>query len=178
MRSRLLSTLLIVAVTATAAGAQAPISSGKSTVFSIQPISTMLTVYSGELELALSRSATLGVGATYWGPDFDDEEFSYLSGDLKLRYYPEGRAFQGFSFGGSLGLTRVSATDNNTQDSGSATKPSVGVMLDYGWLLGASKSFYVGLGAGAKAVFINDDEFNSNITVRYPTARVSVGWAF
>ena len=176
MRS-LLSSVLIATVIATAAGAQAPVS-GKSSVFSIQPISTMLTVYSGEFELAMSRSTTLGIGATYWGPDFDDAEFSYLAGDLKFRYYPEGRAFQGFSFGGSAGLTRVAASDNNTQDNGSVTKPSIGVMLDYGWLLGTSKSFYVGLGAGAKALFMSDDEFNQDITLRYPTARLSIGWAF
>ena len=177
MRSRLLSTLLIATVTATTAGAQTS-AAGKSAVFSIQPITTMLTIYTGEVELAMSPSVTLGAGATYWGPDFDDEDFSYLSGDLKVRYYPDARAFQGFSFGGSVGLTRVAASSSNTQDNGSATKPSVGVMLDYNWLLGANKSFYVGLGAGAKALFINEDEFNSNITLRYPTARLSVGWAF
>jgi uncharacterized protein DUF3575 len=178
MRSRFLSTLLIATVAATAARAQTA-TSGKSAVLSIQPITSMLTIYTGELELAMSPSATIGVGTTYWSPDFDGEGFTYLSGDLKVRYYPDARAFQGFSFGGSVGLTRVSASSSNTQDNGSVTKPSIGLMLDYNWLLGANKAFYVGIGAGAKAVFINEDEFNNqSLTFRYPTARLSVGWAF
>jgi len=51
-------------------------------------------------------------------------------------------------------------------------------MLDYNWLLGAQKGFYVGLGAGAKAVFISDKDIADKATVRYPTGRISVGWAF
>jgi hypothetical protein len=51
-------------------------------------------------------------------------------------------------------------------------------MLDYNWLVGAQKSFYVGLGAGAKRVFISDKDVSDNATVMYPTARISVGWAF
>ena len=68
--------------------------SGKSAVLSIQPISAMLTVWAGEAELALSRSATLGFGGTYWGPDITNGDFNYLSGDVKLRYYPDAKPFQ------------------------------------------------------------------------------------
>ena len=67
---------------------------GKAAVISIQPINAMLTVYAGEAELAMSRSATIGVGATYWSPDVIDGDFNYLSGDVKVRYYPEGRRFR------------------------------------------------------------------------------------
>ena len=177
MHTRLVSTLIISAVIAGAAHAQAPLS-GKSSVLSIQPVSSMLTVYTGEYELALSRSATVGVGATKFGGGDIGGSFNYLSGDLKLRYYPDGRAFQGFSFGGSVGMTRVSASSDNLQDEGSVTKPSIGIMLDYGWLLGASKSFYVGMGVGAKALFLHGNEFEEDFTARYPTARLSVGLAF
>jgi hypothetical protein len=138
----------------------------------------MLTVYAGEGEVAMSRSTTLGVGATYWSPDVIDGEFGYLSGDVKLRYYPEGKAFQGFSFGGSVGVTHLSATDNSNSSSDSATGASIGVLLDYGWLLGEQKSFYVGLGLGAKTLFISDQSVADHATLHYPTARLSVGWAF
>ena len=172
---KLLTTLGGIAVlVASSASAQAnPAPTGKSGVLSIQPISAMLTVYSGEGELALNRSVTLGAGATYWDAgSLGDDDFTYLSGDLKLRYYPEAHALQGFSFGGSVGLTRVAEADTVSQ-----TSPSIGVMLEYGWLLGQSRSFYVGVGLGAKAVFINTDDFDS-VTARYPTARLSVGFAF
>jgi hypothetical protein len=121
---------------------------------------------------------TLGGGATGWFPD----DFSYTSGDLKLRYYPQGRPLQGFGFGGSVGMTRISEdySDEFSEptDETSVTGPSVGFMLDYGSLLGATRRLYVGVGAGAKVVFVDDTDFNEDVTLRYPTARVSVGYAF
>ena len=152
--------------------------SGKVAVLSVQPLTSMLTVYAGEAELAMSRSASIGVGGTYWSPDVIDGHFRYLSGDLKVRFYPEGRPFQGFSVGGSVGVTHLSATDNTSSSSGDATGASFGVMLDYGWLLGEAKSFYVGLGVGAKTLLISDKDVADNATLHYPTARISIGWAF
>ena len=152
-------------------------SSGKIAVISIQPLSAMLTVYAGEAELAMSRSATVGVGGTSVGNLFDDG-FHYLSGDLKLRFYPEGRPFQGFSFGGSVGITHVSTSDNTNGGSASASGPSIGVMLDYNWLLGEQKSFFISTGLGAKTLFISDKTISETATLHYPTMRISVGWAF
>ena len=174
MRFKTVSVLALACLIPRLASAQERI--GKAAVISIQPISAMLTVYSGEAEIAMSRSATIGVGATYWSPDIIDGDFNYLSGDLKFRYYPEGRAFQGFSFGGSVGVTHLSATDSSS--SGSAGGPSIGVTLDYNWLLGAEKAFYIGLGLGAKTLFISDKSVAEQATLHYPTMRLSVGWAF
>jgi hypothetical protein len=174
MRFNAISVAALVCLVPRLASAQER--TGKAAVISIQPISAMLTVYSGEAELAMSRSATIGFGATYWSPDVIDADFNYLSGDLKFRYYPEGRPFQGFSFGGSVGVTHLSANDNST--SGSATGPSIGVMLDYNWLLGTEKAFYIGLGLGAKTLFISDKSVAETATLHYPTMRLSVGWAF
>jgi hypothetical protein len=174
MRKLLTSFGVLAVLVAGSASAQSnPAPTGKSGVLSIQPISAMLTVYSGEGELAINRSVTLGVGATYWDAgSLGADNASYLSGDFKVRYYPEAHALQGFSFGGSVGLTRVSESDTLSQ-----TSPSIGVLLEYSWLLGASKTFYVAAGLGAKAVFVNTDDFN-DVTARYPTARLSVGFAF
>jgi hypothetical protein len=174
MRFKEISVLALVCLSARVSSAQDR--PGKAAVISIQPISAMLTVYAGEAELAMSRSATIGFGATYWSPDVIDGDFNYLSGDVKVRYYPEGRPFQGFSFGGSVGITHLSAAANS--NSGSASGPSIGVMLDYNWLLNAEKSFYIGLGLGAKTLFISDKAVADNATLHYPTVRMSVGWAF
>jgi hypothetical protein len=152
-------------------------SSGKIAVISIQPLYAMLTVYAGEAELAMSRSATVGLGATYVGNLIDDG-FDYLSSDVKLRFYPEGRPFQGFSFGGSVGITHVSTSDNANGGSASASGPSIGVMLDYNWLLGEQKSFFISTGLGAKTLFISDKTISETATLHYPTMRISVGWAF
>ena len=174
MRFARMSVVALVCLAPGLASAQEP--TGKAAVISIQPINAMLTVYAGEAELAMSRSATIGFGATYWSPDVIDGDFNYASADVKIRYYPEGRPFQGFSFGGSVGYTHLGATDNTT--SGSAGGPSIGVMLDYNWLLGAQKAFYVGLGLGAKTLFISDKQVADEATLHYPTMRLSVGWAF
>lgn len=174
MRFTKMSVVALVCIAPRLASAQEP--TGKAAVISIQPINAMLTVYAGEAELAMSRSATIGFGATYWSPDVIDGDFNYASADVKIRYYPEGRPFQGFSFGGSVGYTHLGATDNST--SGSAGGPSIGVMLDYNWLLGAQKAFYVGLGLGAKTLFISDKDVADEATLHYPTMRLSVGWAF
>ena len=181
MRTRVLTSALVSAIAVAAAGTDAlaqDLPHGKQQVLSVQPLSAMLTVYAGEFERALSPSMTLGVGATYWGVDEDDADASYLSGDLKLRYYPSGRALAGFSFGGSVGMTRVADEDDTDGTTSSATGPTIGTMIEYSWLLNAQRSFYIGLGAGVKALFIDEDEVDEDLTLRYPTVRFSVGWAF
>lgn len=152
----------------------------RTTVISVQPLGTMIDVYAGEIEHALTPSWTLGVGGSNWNPDFGGIGFAYTSVDVKLRYYPEQHALRGFSFGGQGGYSRIttrnSFTDDGSTDRNSMGGPSIGFALDYSWLLGPSQSFYIGLGAGAKKVFASSNDGNAKF--RYPTARISVGMAF
>ena len=172
-RHVLLAAAFVALPFATAAGQN----SGPRNVISIQPLSAMLTVYAVEFERAASSSLTWGVGATYWDAGEDGDELSYGSADLKMRYYP-GAALHGFSFGGSLGYASVSATSTEGIDE-SVSGLSVGVLLEYQWLLGAKRNFSVSLGGGAKALMVRDDEVSSSdFTARYPTARLSIGYAF
>lgn len=177
MRTKL--TLVLAAATLVSATAGAQSATPKTTVLSIQPLTAMLTIYSGELEQRLSPTMTVGIGGSHWSAG-DTDKLSYTSGDLKLRYYPEGHALSGFAFGIQGGYTTVSekwtdGTGAAEEHKGSA--PTMGVALDYNWLLGQNRAFYVGLGVGAKKVFINADKFNDP-TFTYPTARVSIGYAF
>lgn len=172
---------LITATTilAAAAGAQAP-TAPKTAVISIQPLSAVFGVYSAEFEKALAPTVTLGVGGSYWSHSDDVSTTKYTSGDVKLRYYPEAHPFRGFSFGGQAGYTSLSdKTDFGTGGSQTdkANGPTLGVALDYSWLLGESKAFYVGLGLGAKKIFANNKDVG-NATLAYPTAHVSIGYAF
>ena len=147
-------------------------------VLSFQPLSAIFTVYAAEYERVVGSSATVGVGATYWGEDDEDVlDVSYISTDLKLRYYPSGSPLSGFSFGGSVGYTRV-AEEGEFGKTNGVRGVTIGTMIEYGWLLNANRSFYIGLGIGAKALFIDEDELDEDITPRYPTARFSIGWAF
>ena len=147
-----------------------------SNVISIQPLSAVYTVYTGEFERRAGQNVTMGVGGTYWNSGDNDNggDVTYTSGDLKLRYYP-GTALRGFSFGMAAGYTRVSETISGTESSGGA--PSFGLMLEYQWLLGARSNMAVTLGAGAKKLFIDENEF-VDVLATYPTARVSIGWGF
>lgn len=185
MSSRLvrLALPLLVALPLASASAQDAAAAPKN-VISIQPLAAMFTVLAAEYERAGGKTWTWGVGVTHWDLEDDDTgsgKVTYQSGDLKFRYYPQGTALQGFAFGGSLGFAQVKEEDP------AATPPldesqngsTIGVLLEYQWLLGAKKKFAVGLGLGAKAVMIDEDDFtNNNVTARYPTARISVGWAF
>jgi hypothetical protein len=151
----------------------------RTNVLSVQPLSGVFTLYAGEFEHAVSPTTSLGVGSTYLQLDGDGDvdKVSYLSGDVKVRYYPAGEALEGFSFGGSLGLTHVAARDTTAQEE-ATTGASIGTLLEYGWLLGETKRFYVGMGVGAKALLIGEKSFSHDVTLRYPTVRLSVGWAF
>ncbi len=147
-------------------------------VISIQPINAVFTAYSAEYEHQTGAAVTFGVGGTFLNAGDGIDEVTYKSGDLKLRYYPSGTALIGFSFGGTAGFSSVSGTDFNGAKT-SVSGPSLGVLLEYQWLMGLERNFSVALGIGAKAVFVKDNQFTSdNFVTRYPTARISVGYAF
>jgi hypothetical protein len=148
-------------------------------VISVQPINAVFEVYSVEYEHRLASAATLGVGGTYWNPGDEFDNLTYASGDIKLRYYPSGTALMGFAFGASLGFTKVSSTNNFDGSEESTSGPAFGVLLEYQWLLGVKRNFVVALGVGAKALMVKEEDISSgDFTARYPTARVSVGFAF
>ena len=173
---------LITATTilAAAAGAQAS-SAPKENVISIQPLSAVFGIYSAEYEHAVAPTLTLGLGGSYWSLDDDFGTTDYGSVDVKLRYYPEAHPLQGFSFGGQAGYTTLSDKVDYGAGAGSdknkASGPSLGLGLDYGWLLGASKSFYIGLGVGAKKIFVSNKDLG-DVRFAYPTGRVSIGYGF
>ena len=101
---RTLRTIALAAALAIPAMVSAQAPAAKSNVLSIQPLAAMLTVYAGELEHRIGTSSTIGVGGSYWDAgDNDTDALKYMSGDVKLKYYPQGHALEGFSFGGQAG---------------------------------------------------------------------------
>lgn len=179
MRKTLAILSLIVAPIATAAAQSAAVEPTPKNIISIQPLSAMFEILSAEYERKGGTTWSWGLGVTAFSPDDDDDttvDPEYNSGDVKFRYYPQGKALQGFSFGGSVGYAKVS------EETGTATTSesvgTFGVLLEYQWLLGAKKKFAVTLGAGAKKLMLDEDEFTSDVLAAYPTARVSVGFAF
>jgi hypothetical protein len=164
----------LLALAATGARAQ---DAGKN-VLTLQPLSAVFGFYSAEYERVGSKTVTWGLGGNYWHIGDSGDEVKYTSGEFKLRYYPSGEAPKGFSLGGAIGVTSVSGRTNDG-DEGSVAGPSLGVLLEYQWLLGEKQNFSVVLGAGAKAINTKDADFsNGDYTAKYPTARISVGWRF
>ena len=166
---------------------QAPVGVARAQALTIQPISIVVGFYSAEYERAVSRSTTLGLGAGYLdgfvGSD-DPTDPKYLSVDAKLRYYPGEQPLRGFAIGLTGGYTSVTSRDCAfdvamncvSRTDHTSGGPSLGFQLDYNWLLGRKQDFVVALGVGGKRLFVNDR--NGDITVAYPTARISVGMAF
>ena len=182
-----LAPLALAAITlgAAPAVAQSTAPPAPTTVLSIQPLAAMFDVYAVEGEHTISPNATVGLGASFIGGGQIWDNIHYLSTDLKLRFYPEGHPLRGFAVGGQLGYTRVTDDQGGAYDytTGTYTKsttsgPTFGVALDYNWLLGQTRSFYIGLGLGAKRIFAKDDSGGDNLNLVYPTGRISVGYAF
>jgi hypothetical protein len=176
MRNRILT---LAAVLLPLAAAPAQEVAAPRNVISFQPINAVFEAYSAEYERQTASAVTIGVGGTYWNPGDDIDELTYTSADVKFRFYPNGTALMGFSFGGSLGFTKVSAQNSFDGTDESVSGPTFGVLLEYQWLMGAKRNFAVALGVGAKALMVKEEDITSgDFTARYPTARVSVGYAF
>ena len=147
-------------------------------VLSVQPLSAVFTVIAAEYEHAVAKQWTLGLGGTQFDFGFFgfDEQVSFVSGDAKVRYYAQGVALEGFSFGGSVGYTRVTGTSESGDKQVSVGGPSVAALIEYQFLLGGEKRFAVAIGAGAKTTFVKKADFK--FSPSYPTSRISVGYAF
>lgn len=179
MRSRHIALAAIAATLALPiASASAQTNTVPNNVISIQPLNAIFTVYSGEYERRASQAVTFGFGGTHFSVGEEGvDDVTYTSGDIKLRYYPNGQALVGFSFGASLGYSSVSGRDYVAGVDQKASGMSAGVLLEYQWLMGTRRNVSVALGAGAKMLMVDENDV-SNATARYPTARVSVGYAF
>jgi hypothetical protein len=150
---------------------------GRTRVFSINPLGIPFEVVSVEFEAALQGAFTLAGNFSYFSPD----EFTRSSFEVKGRLYPNEEAPRAFSVG--LGLGAVNTRDRVQTGTGGAevlrdkTHPSIGVYVDYNWLLGRSDRFFVGTGLGAKRILGDSDEFDDAPFV-YGTARFLIGVAF
>ena len=116
---------------------------------------------------------------------FDSDNYAW--GEGKVRYYPSARGPRGFAVGLSAGAARVRAvTDEDCfifcdDASGpEATAATLGVFLDYSWLIGRTRRFYIGTGIGAKRAFGLDDSDTG--AYQYPdvlgAGRLQIGYAF
>jgi hypothetical protein len=143
--------------------------------FAINPLGIPFEIVSIEFESALHDAFTLAGNFSYFSPD----DYTRSSFEVKGRLYPNERAPQGFSVGFGVGgvNTRETIDVNGIDERRDHTAPSIGVYVDYNWLLGRSNRFFVGTGVGAKRILRDRDDFDSAPRV-YGTARFLIGVAF
>jgi len=148
---------------------------GRRRAFSINPLGIPFEVVSVEFEAALHDAFTLAGNFSYFSPD----DYTRSSFELKGRLYPNEQAPRGFSVGFGLGAvnTREDVEVSDAEVRHDETYPSIGVYVDYNWLLGRSNRFLVGTGIGAKRILGDKDDFDDAPFV-YGTARFLIGVAF
>jgi hypothetical protein len=158
---------------------------------SINPIALPFGWFSAEFEQAVGPGVTFGVGASYLASAFDENDDSrdaWVQG--KLKYYPGEIALRGFSVGLTAGYHSARRNDyyysccdvngnplSESRVDQSEGAPTIGVVLDYNWLIGRSKRFLVGTGIGARRVLTNVD-YDSPLAQVYPDGRLQLGFAF
>lgn len=155
----------------------------RTDAISISPVLALFEVYQGEFEHAVSPEWTVALGGSHFSTENDvyvdatgeyrQEDWSYNSADLKARFYPSGEPFDGFSFGASVGWSRIGSPSDH------ANAFTYGVELGHGWLMGSEKHWYFGLGIGAKRYQTGEDSLDGgDLPTVLPTGRLNFGYAF
>jgi len=152
------------------------------TYVAIDPLGIPFDIFSAELENAIGPGITLGGAGSYTDLNHD----RYTTADLKFRYYPGEVVLRGFAIGASVGYLHYRRSKGLDEvvpvsDSTPATldAPTIGVLVDYNWLLGTRKRFFVGTGVGAKRILSGEAERQAvDIDRAYLTARFVLGIAF
>jgi hypothetical protein len=164
-----------------------------SQVISANPYGLLIELFNSEYEIRGSDYVTFGAGAStamftsydYTAPPpaavrtidvngatmFDTTSYAverrerYINGDIFVRYYPGGKAFNGYSFGVKAGLTRI-------PNQGSFL--GVGFDANQSWML--NEHFYLGVGGGLKRLLGTDERaFDLKLI---PTLRANIGIGF
>jgi hypothetical protein len=172
VRVRLIS-LLALSLGAASLAAQSPerIPIPYRTYVAINPLGIPFDIASAEVESAVAPGITVGGLGSYTSLDHD----RYTTFDAKVRYYPGEIVLRGFSVGGSVGHTHF--TTSGTP--GSLGYATIGLLVDYNFMLGAAGRFVVGTGVGAKRVLASADKREPfGVDRATATVRFVLGLAF
>lgn len=143
------------------------------TYIGFNPLGLPANVFTLEIENAVASGITLGGVGSY----IDVDHSRYTTGEFKLRYYPSDVVLRGFAVGATGGFTRYRNIVSDTARTLSA--PTIGILLDYDWLLGRSERFLVGTGIGAKRILASKSERErADVDYATMTARLILGFAF
>jgi len=176
LRVRLFAVVVGITLAATQAKSQTPplVPIPYRTYVAINPLGIPFDIASAEVESGVAEGVTVGGQGSY--THLGDDR--YTTFDAKVRYYPSEVVLQGFALGVSVGRTHFTTRDTDVARR-SLDFGTVGLLLDYNWMLGVRRRFIVGTGIGAKRVLANaDDRAAADLDHAYLTARFVVGLAF
>jgi hypothetical protein len=155
----------------------------------LNPLGIPFEIFSIEAEGVVLPGVSLGGSASHTafsndeGDGEGDPRFS--SGDIKVRYYPGEVALNGFAIGLGLGVTSYSELRNvgtptvPVLERQTLTAPTLSVLADYNFLLGARQRFVVGTGIGAKRLLASEeDRRRADAPRAYAFVRFVLGIAF
>jgi hypothetical protein len=186
MKKRFIAAVAAAAlVSAAPARAQTDTVPAHQQVISANPLGLLFGYYNAEYERAINSTVTAGVAGAYFSPDND----ALATIEAKFRYYPQARPLSGFSIGGSLGYGQVTdeqdfdefIVDSPAQQDDATTSSAfiVGVELNYNWLVGRDRRFFIGTGIGARRLIGSDVDNESDLPVVIPSIRlVNIGFTF
>ncbi len=176
VRRTFLSVGLALSVLSISTRVEAQVPARRS-VLSVNPLGIPFEYFSAELERLTSPLVSFGLQGSYFGPD----EGSYTTLEGKMRFYPNEEWPRGFSVGLAAGITRVSGRRFDEvllrDEEGSETRPTIGVIVDYNWVMGKAQRVISGVGVGAKRLLGAEGDYN-DLPTAYPTFRFQIGVLF
>lgn len=156
-------------------------------IVGLNPLGIPFDIGAFEVEGVIFPGISLGAAASYSSVSDDqgngEGDPRFASGDVKVRYYPGEVALRGFSVGLGLGITSYSEKRNvgtpAVLQRESLTAPTISVLADYNFLLGARQRFVVGTGIGAKRLLASEEDRTRTDAPRaYAFVRFVLGIAF
>jgi hypothetical protein len=155
----------------------------------LNPLGIPFEIFSIEAEGVMRPGITLGGSASHTALSNDEGDGEgdprFTSGDIKVRYYPGEAALNGFAVGLGLGITSYSELRNVGTPAApllerqTLTAPTISVLADYNFLLGARQRFVVGTGIGAKRLLASaEDRRRADAPRAYAFLRFVLGLAF
>ena len=156
---------------------------GPAHVFTVNPFFLLAGWIAVEYEQRLSPSLSLGGGFNH--TEYSDDR--YTDFDFKARLYASEHALRGLSIGLSLGGSSINIANYeictpafggcNIPLKRTISSPSIGIELNYQWLLGSSRHTAIAVGFGGKRFLASDETLRGTGRV-IPTFRLGLGYGF
>ncbi|MCA9562752.1 MAG: DUF3575 domain-containing protein [Myxococcales bacterium] len=162
------------------AAESAPVDDRPLNTITIDPLPLIFGVLSLEYERAVAPAVSIYAGPSInFGTSVDDPDSAFGLGlDMGARFFPWGKAPEGFFIAADFGVAYASATDGETDTSASAVAYAVGGSIGYTFLI--ADVFDLSLGVGAQYADFEIKVANDSIGFSgvLPTLRLALGAAF